>query len=156
MDTSRLTADLTSTRPTARPPAHARTRRRHPLGLHAAVIAGGVIGALARAGLDRALPAGVHGWPWSTFVVNLGGTVLLGYFVTRLHERLPPSTFPRPLLGTGLCGALTTFSTLQVELIRLARNGEAGLAAGYLAASVGGGLLLVYLATAAVRRVRLR
>jgi CrcB protein len=149
MDTSRLTADLTTARP-------APARRRHPVGLHAAVIAGGILGALARAGLDRALPVTGHGWPWSTFVVNLAGTILLGYFVTRLHERLPPSTFPRPLLGTGFCGALTTFSTLQVELIQLARHGHAALAAGYLAASVGGGLLLVYVATVAVRRVRVR
>ena len=130
--------------------------RRHPLGLHGAVLAGGVLGALARAGLDRALPSSGHAWPWGTFGVNLTGTVLLGYFVTRLHERLPPSTFPRPLLGTGLCGALTTFSTLQVDLIELTRHGRVGLAVGYLASSVGGGLMLVYLATAVVRRVRLR
>ncbi|HKI93233.1 MAG TPA: fluoride efflux transporter CrcB, partial [Gaiellaceae bacterium] len=84
-----------------------------------AIFAGGAAGALARAGLDRALPAGGGGWPWATFVVNVVGAALLGYFVTRLQERLSPSTFPRPLLGTGLCGALTTFSTFQVELIRL-------------------------------------
>jgi fluoride exporter len=60
------------------------------------------------------VPFGGHGWPWATFAANLVGTALLGYFVTRLQERLPPSTFRRPLLGTGLCGALTTFSTLQL------------------------------------------
>ena len=85
---------------------------------------GGVIGALSRAGLSRALPWPGHGWPWATFLVNLTGTLLLGYFVTRLQERLPPSTYRRPLLGTGFCGALTTFSTLQIELIELARHGE--------------------------------
>ena len=42
---------------------------------------------------------------------------------TRLQERLPPSTYRRPFLGTGLCGALTTFSTLQIEVIRLGRDG---------------------------------
>jgi CrcB protein len=73
-----------------------------------------------------------------------------------LQERLPPSTFRRPLLGTGFCGALTTFSTLQVELIRLARDGRTPLAAAYLAASVGAGLVSVYASTAAVRRVRVR
>lgn len=124
--------------------------------LHLAIFAGGVVGALARAGLERALPGGGHGWPWPTFAVNIAGTALLGYFATRLQERLPPSTFRRPLLGTGFCGALTTFSTLQVELIELARNGHVWLAAAYLAASLGSGLLLVYAATAAVRRVRLR
>lgn len=46
------------------------------------------------------------------------------------------------MLGAGLCGGLTTFSTLQVEAIELARDGHPGLAAAYLAASVGGGLAL--------------
>jgi CrcB protein len=119
-----------------------------------AVFAGGALGALARWGLDTALPFGGHGWPWATFTANAGGTALLGYFFTRLQERLPPSTFRRPLLGTGICGALTTFSTLQLELVRLARHGAAGLAAGYLAASLAAGLVVVYAASALTRRAR--
>jgi CrcB protein len=86
----------------------------------------------------------------------MAGTAALGYFATRLQERLPPSTYRRPLLGTGFCGALTTFSTFQLELLELGRNGHVPLAVGYLAASVAGGLLLVYLATALTRRARLR
>jgi CrcB protein len=124
--------------------------------MSAAIFAGGIAGALARAGLDRAFGWHGHGWPWATLVANLGGALMLGYFVTRLQERLPGSTYRRPLLGTGLCGALTTFSTLQVELLKLARGGHALLAFGYLFATVGGGLVLVYLATALTRRVQLR
>ena len=119
-----------------------------------AIFAGGAAGALARAGLDRWLPAG-GGWPWATFVVNVAGAALLGYVATRLQERLPPSTFPRPLLGTGVCGALTTFSTFQIELIRLGKSGHVALAAGYLAASLGAGLLAVFLTSGLVRRARL-
>jgi CrcB protein len=122
--------------------------------LHVAIFAGGAAGALARAGLTEALPWDGRGWPWVTFIVNIVGTLLLGYFVTRLQERLPPSTYPRPLVGTGFCGALTTFSTFQVELITLARHGELGIAAVYLCASVAAGLVGVYLATALTRRVR--
>ncbi len=136
-----------------------RTRRRSGSAqrlLQIAIFAGGVAGALARAGLARWLPADGHGWPWGTFVANVGGTLLLGYFATRLQERLPPSTYPRPLLGTGFCGALTTFSTFQVELITLARHGHADVAGAYLAASVVSGLVGVYLATALVRRARIR
>lgn len=120
-----------------------------------AVAAGGVAGGLARAGLVQALPWDGRSWPWVTFAVNLAGTVLLGYVVTRLQERLPPTTYRRPLLGTGFCGALTTFSTLQLEVIDLARHGRVGLAAAYLAASVVAGLLGVHLASALTRRVRL-
>jgi CrcB protein len=119
-----------------------------------AVFAGGVAGTLARAGLAQAVPVSGHGWPWATFAVNAAGAFLLGALFTRLEERLPPSAFRRPFAGTGLCGALTTFSTLQVEVLRLARHGHVGLAIGYLAASFAAGFGLLYLATAAVRRVR--
>jgi len=122
--------------------------------LHVAIFAGGVAGALARAGLAEAFPWDGHGWPWVTFGVNVTGTLLLGYFVTRLQERLPPSTYRRPLLGTGFCGALTTFSTFQIELIKLARHGQVGIVAGYLGVSVAAGLVGMYLATALTRRVR--
>jgi len=60
----------------------------------------------------------------------------------------------RPLLGTGFCGALTTFSTFQIELLQLARHHHPGLAALYLAGSIGSGLVAVYVATILVRRVR--
>lgn len=120
-----------------------------------AVFVGGVVGALARAGLGRLLPFDGHGWPWATFLANVAGTAALGYFTTRLQERLPPSTFRRPLLGTGLCGALTTFSTFQIELIELARHGEPALAAVYLVVSVAVGLVALHLSTALTRRVRL-
>ena len=125
-------ATATTTRGT-----HARRRRTR---LQLAIFAGGAVGAIVRAELSRALPFSGHGWPWATFTENLVGTLLLGYFVTRLQERLPPSTFRRPLLATGFCGALTTFSTLQIELIKLARHGEVVLAAAYLVASVTAGL----------------
>jgi CrcB protein len=124
--------------------------------LHAAVFAGGVAGALLRAGLADAFPAAGGGWPWTTFAVNVGGTLLLGYLATRLQERLPPSTYRRPLLGTGFCGALTTFSTFQVELIGLARHGATMTAVAYAATSLAAGLVAVRLATAATRRVGLR
>jgi CrcB protein len=118
----------------------------------AAIFTGGFIGAIARAGMAEWLPHDPGSWPWSTFAVNVAGAFLLGYLVTRLQERLPLSAYRRPLLGTGFCGALTTFSTMQLELLAMLDAGRVGLAAGYAAASVAAGFLAVLTATNIVRR----
>ena len=121
----------------------------------AAIFAGGAVGAGARTALVEAAPTVPGHWPWVTFAVNVAGCVLLGYLVTRLQERLPISAYRRPLLGTGVCGALTTFSTFQVDLLHLLDHSAVGLAALYLAGSVAGGFLGIALGTAVVRRARL-
>jgi fluoride exporter len=120
-----------------------------------AIYVGGVVGALARVGLTQLAPYGTDGWPWATFAANMAGALLLGYFVTRLQERLPPSSYRRPLLGTGLCGALTTFATVQLELFEMLDAGHLGLAVAYAAATLAGGFACVHFATAAVRRTRI-
>jgi CrcB protein len=122
----------------------------------AAVFVGGAVGTLARAGLEELAVSDPGHWPWPTFVANIVGAFLLGYFTTRLLERLPVSSYRRPMLGTGLCGGLTTFSTMQVETVRMLEHEHYPLAIGYTAASIAAGLLAVYLATVLVRRVRIR
>jgi fluoride exporter len=119
-----------------------------------AIAVGGALGALARVGLSCAFPAAAGHWPWVTFAINLAGAFVLGYLVTRLQERLPLSTLRRPLLATGLCGTFTTFSTVQVEMLKMLDANRDALAAGYIAASVAGGYLMVLVASALVRRVR--
>ena len=121
----------------------------------AAIFAGGFIGAVARAELATALPSDPGTWPWATFVVNVAGAFLVGYFTTRLQERLPLSSYRRPLLGTGFCGGLTTFSTMQVELLQMIDANDLGLATAYALASIVAGFLAVALATTLVRRARL-
>lgn len=121
-----------------------------------AVVVGGALGALARRGLMEALPAATdgRGWPWATLAANLAGTAVLGLLLALVPSLSGRGGLLRPLLGAGFCGALTTFSTLQLELIRLVRHGHAALAAGYLAASLGGGLALAALGWRTIARRR--
>src|SRR3984885_8329776 len=118
----------------------------------AAIFAGGALGTLARAALAEAFPHAATAWPWPTFAVNIVAAFLLGYLVTRLQERLPLSSYRRPLLGTGLCGGLSTFSPMQVEILKMISAGAWGLALGYAAASIAAGYVAVHVATALVRR----
>ena len=122
----------------------------------AAIFVGGALGTLARAALANAFPHSATSWPWPTFAVNVVAAFLLGYFVTRLQERLPLSSYQRPLLGTGICGGLSTFSTMEVEILKMLSAHAYGLAAGYAVASVAAGYAALHLATAMVRRARVR
>lgn len=113
------------------------------------MLVGGAVGALTRAGVEHALPARGEQWPWATFLVNLAGALLLGWLTARLGEYVAPTRFWRFLVGTGFCGALTTFSTFQIEIVGLLKEGHAWLAVAYaatslvlgLACAIGGALL---------------
>lgn len=89
-------------------------------------------------------------FPWGTFAVNVVGSLLLG-LVTGLHLQGGHSAEGKALVGAGFLGALTTFSTWQMETYRLHRRGSrqaawanllfspmAGLAAAWLGLAVGG------------------
>jgi CrcB protein len=117
----------------------------------ALIYAGGCLGALARAALAQALPPG-SGWPWAIFIVNIVGVALLAYFATKLRERQRPSTYRRRFVETGVCGSLTTFSALPVEVITLSRHGHAALAAAYLAVTIVAGLVVMQAVTSLARR----
>jgi CrcB protein len=112
-----------------------------------AIFLGGALGAVLRAGLAEAFPAGAGEWPWATFAVNVVGAALLGYWFTTLSH----TSYRRPLLTTGFCGALTTFSTVQLELVEMIDAGRAGLAVLYLGVSLAAGLAGAQAATAVGR-----
>jgi CrcB protein len=120
----------------------------------AAVFAGGVVGTLLRVGFSRTFASGDASWPWAVFAINISGALLLGYLVTRLQERLPLSTYRRQLMATGFCGAYTTFSTMQLELLDMWNSHRYGLAVAYVAASVVCGYAAVHVSTALTRGVR--
>ncbi len=107
-----------------------------------AVFVGGAAGALARVGVGHVLSASPAGWPWATLVVNVVGTLILGFVNERLREGAATS-WRGALAGTGFCGALTTFSTFQWEVIRMAQAGRGTTAAAYVAVSLAAGLVAV-------------
>lgn len=121
-----------------------------------AVAAGGAVGGTARYGAGLLLPTAAGGFPWATFIVNVTGAFLLGLLLVHVHEVWPPTRYLRPLLGVGLLGSLTTFSTWMVELDRLLTDGAAGTAAGYLAGSLLAGLAATVLGITLARGVAVR
>jgi CrcB protein len=116
-----------------------------------AIYAGGVAGALVRVGLAELAATGPGQWPWATFAVNMVGALLLGYFFALFREQ-PEESLRHPFLGVGICGTLTTFSTLQLELYEMVDGGYLGLAAAYCAASVAVGYLFLRLGLALEHR----
>lgn len=115
---------------------------RFDLRLLAAIYAGGVVGALVRVGLAQAASHGPDSWPWATFAVNMAGALLLGYFVARLRDH-PEDSLTHPFLTTGICGTLTTFSTMQLELFEMIDAGSIGLAAAYVGVTLAAGYVAV-------------
>lgn len=90
-----------------------------------------------------------HSWwhsafPLGTLLINLTGSLILGWFTAWAIRRPALPEWLRLGFGTGLIGAYTTFSTFSVEMLTLLQDGRAGYAAIYLAASLIGGLLLAW------------
>jgi CrcB protein len=105
------------------------------------IAVGGAAGTLLRVVVSRALPSASGGFPWDTLTVNLAGSLLLGFVVVTAVQ-VGPARYLRPLVGTGFCGGLTTFSTFAVEVDLLVRAGRPGTAAVYSMVSLGAGLAL--------------
>lgn len=120
----------------------------------AAVFAGGFAGAAARAQLADSLAYEPGGWPWATLLANLAGALMLGYVATLLRGEEHPTDLRLRLLGTGFCGALTTFSALQLELLVMLEDGESALAGAYVLVSVAAGLAAVVAGSGLARRRR--
>jgi CrcB protein len=124
-----------------------------------AVALGGALGTLARYGLDRALPAPSTHFPTATLIINLSGSLLIGFLLPvalALAERRP---LLRPFAVTGILGGWTTYSALATNAATLVKLHHAGLAAGDLGATLIGGFVLVTLgfyASPAHRSVRFR
>ncbi|WP_217205937.1 fluoride efflux transporter CrcB [Streptomyces sp. AC550_RSS872] len=104
------------------------------------VILGAAVGAPLRYLTDRAVQSRHDSvFPWGTFLVNVSGCLILG-LITGAAAQGAVSSHLQLLLGTGLCGALTTYSTFSYETLRLAETGAGLYAVANIAGSVTAGL----------------
>ncbi|MGW0683738.1 fluoride efflux transporter CrcB [Streptomyces sp. NPDC002754] len=104
------------------------------------VVVGAMVGAPLRYLTDRTVQSRHDTvFPWGTFAVNVTGCLILG-LVTGAVAAGGASSQVQLLLGTGLCGALTTYSTFSYETLRLAEDGARFYAAANVAGSVAAGL----------------
>lgn len=108
------------------------------------VALGGFVGATLRYHVDRLVRSRLQSasFPWGTLVVNLVGCFVLGALVavTVPAGAAMPGGHAYDLLGTGLCGALTTYSTFGYETLRLVENGARLQAVANAVVSVFAGL----------------
>jgi CrcB protein len=116
------------------------------------IFAGGCLGGWARYAVTSAAAAGRYAFPWSTFAVNVIGAFVLGAVVVVAMQRRSRRLL-RPLVGTGFCGALTTFSSVVVAAAQMFAHHRAATAAGYLAATTVAGVAAAYVGMAAARGV---
>ncbi|MFE7429734.1 MULTISPECIES: fluoride efflux transporter CrcB [unclassified Streptomyces] len=115
------------------------------------VIAGAMVGAPLRYLTDRAVQSRHDSlFPWGTFTVNIFGCLILG-LITGAAAAGAASSETQLLLGTGLCGALTTYSTFSYETLRLAEDGARFYAAVNVLASTAVGLGAAFTGAALAR-----
>ena len=111
-----------------------------------AVAVGGAIGSMFRYGIGQ-LTTNILGTTpvFATFAVNISGSFLLGIFYTLCNERLVTSIELRVLIGVGLIGGYTTFSTFSFETISLIESGESIKAIANIIANLSFGIGAAYL-----------
>ncbi|MCX4686536.1 fluoride efflux transporter CrcB [Kitasatospora purpeofusca] len=108
------------------------------------VVLGATVGAPLRYLTDRAVQSRHDSvFPWGTFAVNVVGCLVLG-LVTGAVAAGAASSQVQLLLGTGLCGALTTYSTFSYETLRLVEGGAGRYALANVLGSIVAGLAAVY------------
>ena len=127
-----------------------------PIAASAMVFVGGGAGAVLRHQLGRALtawlgPGVVTAFPWATLTVNVSGSLAMGLLAGWLARHGGAGEHWRLLVGVGLLGGFTTFSSFSLELMLLIERGQGGLAFAYAAISVLAGLTGLYLGLIVMR-----
>ncbi len=99
-----------------------------------AVLIGGALGTAARAGLDLWINHNDHQFPLDTLLINVVGSLLLGFLVARVWPVAPG--WVRAGVGPGLLGGFTTFSAVMASMVTLAAGGQVALALLYIVATL--------------------
>jgi fluoride exporter len=114
----------------------------------AGVAIGGMLGASSRYGLDRVIEhRGGATFPWSTFVINVTGCLVVGFVIAALVDRGSSPEWLRACLVVGFCGGYTTFSTFAQETLDLVEAHDLAIAVVSVSANVVLGVLAVLLGT---------
>ena len=117
------------------------------------VMVGGAVGSGARYLTGRAMTALLGaGYPFGTLAVNLVGGLLMGVLVGVLARNAAPEGW-RLLLGVGVLGGFTTFSSFSLDVVTMIERGAPGLALGYVLVSVIGSIAALFAGLSAVRAV---
>ncbi len=104
------------------------------------VVLGAMVGAPARYLIDLHVQSRHRSvFPWGTFTINIAGSFVLGVVAAAVSSKGAPEWL-YVLVGTGLCGAMTTFSTFGFETVRLVEDGEWSAAIANAAGSLVVGL----------------
>jgi CrcB protein len=105
---------------------------------------GGALGALSRYGVDTWIERHAESvFPWATFAINISGCFAVGFLIAALVDRHRAPEWLRIGLVVGFCGGYTTFSTFGHETLDLVETRAVAIAASYIAASVGLGVVAV-------------
>jgi CrcB protein len=126
-----------------------RSRERQTVAL---VTVGGIVGAVARYEAGLIWPTNGGAFPWTTLGINLLGSLALAMLVVLASDRWPERSWLRPLIGTGVIGGFTTFSTFSVDIKRLLANGHAPTAVAYVALTLAGCSALTWIGANLARR----
>ncbi len=118
---------------------------------------GSALGGMLRYGVDSlALMLGAGALPLSTFLINLSGSLLIGYLagLWATGGAVTPHPHKWHFWVTGLCGGYTTFSTFSWQILNLVREGEGTLAGAYAAGSIAIGIFAVWFGLSLAMRGR--
>jgi CrcB protein len=117
------------------------------------IFIGGGLGSVARFAMMQQISRYTPGstFPWHTLGVNILGAFIIGLLIELLALRISMPSAPRYLLVTGFLGGFTTFSAFSMETALMLERGDYLNSLFYVAASVLGTVLAVFVGTAIVR-----